>query len=86
MPPNPIELLSKPAFPRLLQELRERFDVVLLDSPPASVYADAQMIAVRAGAAIMVVRKDGSRAAAAQELGHTLQASSTLVGNVLNDY
>lgn len=86
LPPNPIELLSRPGFARVLQDLRERFDVILVDSPPASRYADAQMIAVRAGGAIMVVRKDGSRAEAALDLARTMQANSTLLGNVLNEY
>lgn len=86
LPPNPIELLSRPGFTHLLQDLRGRFDVVLIDSPPASQYTDAQMIARRAGGAIMVVRKDGSRAAAAVELANNVQANSTLLGTVLNDF
>ena len=86
VPPNPIELLSQAGFSRLLQDLKDRFNVILVDSPPASRYADAQVIAVRAGAAIMVVRKDASRAGTALDLAETIQANSTLVGTVLNDY
>jgi chain length determinant protein tyrosine kinase EpsG len=86
VPPNPIELLSRPNFTRLLPDLRTRFDVILIDSPAALQYADAQMISVRAGGAIMVVRKDGSRAAAAAALARTVQANSTLVGTVLNEH
>jgi receptor protein-tyrosine kinase len=86
LPPNPTELLSRPAFARLLDEFKERFDVILVDSPPALRYADAQITAVRATAALLVARKGASRALAARDLAASLQVNTTLVGSVLNDY
>jgi chain length determinant protein tyrosine kinase EpsG len=85
LPPNPIELLSRPDFTMLLGKLRERFDVILLDSPAATRYADAQVLAARTAGALMVVRKDGSRADAARDVASILGASTTLVGTVLNE-
>ena len=35
---------------------------------------------------MMVVRKNGSRAAAAADLARNVQANSTLLGTVLNEY
>jgi len=35
VPPNSIELLSRPLFAQTLKKLRQNFDVILLDSPPA---------------------------------------------------
>jgi receptor protein-tyrosine kinase len=86
VPPNPIELLARPGFANLLKEMKARFDVVLVDSPPALQYADAQIISVRAGGAIMVVHKDRSRAAAAREVATSLSGHTTLVGTVFNEY
>ena len=57
-PPNPQELLSRPALAVLLHELRGAFDVVLLDTPPAKLYADAQAVAFQAGSAMVLARKD----------------------------
>jgi chain length determinant protein tyrosine kinase EpsG len=60
-PPNPQELLSRPALAVLLHELAVVYDVIIVDTPPATVYADAQAIAYQAGNALVVVRKDHTR-------------------------
>src|SRR6266853_4825108 len=60
-PPNPQELLLRPAFATLLEELRTEFDVILFDTPPAKLYADAQSLAFRAGSVMMLARKDHTR-------------------------
>jgi protein-tyrosine kinase len=87
VPPNPIELLSRPLFIELLAELRKRFDVILIDSPPASQYADAQAIAGRARAALVVVRKDSSRLSLTKGVSETFAHSgAAVVGAVLNSF
>ena len=50
-PPNPQELLGRPAFIELLQGLSRNFDTIILDTPASSEFADAQTVAARAGAA-----------------------------------
>jgi chain length determinant protein tyrosine kinase EpsG len=60
-PPNPQELLSRPVLGRFLQEMRDEFDIILFDTPPAKFYADALNVAFRAGAALMLARKDHTR-------------------------
>lgn len=86
-PPNPLELLARPRFPQLLKMLAQKFDVILLDSPASSEYADAQMLAVRAGATMIVVRKNATRVWQARGVaGNSGQTSATIVGTVLNDF
>jgi chain length determinant protein tyrosine kinase EpsG len=86
VPPNPQELLGRPAFSELLQAISRDFDVVIIDTPAASVYADAQTIAARAGAALLLARKNRSSLPDIAELTQSLQQSgATLVGSVLND-
>jgi protein-tyrosine kinase len=86
-PPNPHELLARAPFPKMLEELERRFDVILLDSPAAAQYADAQTVAVRAGAALIVVRKNASRMWQVRGVSDTVsQASTTIVGAVLNEF
>lgn len=41
IPPNPSELLASPRMTMLLEELRQDFDFVLVDSPPVLAVADA---------------------------------------------
>jgi receptor protein-tyrosine kinase len=87
MPPNPHELLARPVFAKLLNQLADQVDIILLDSPATSESADAQMIAVRAGGAMIVVRKNASRAWRVQGVSDdVLDAKATVVGAVLNDF
>jgi len=86
-PPNPLELLSRPLFAQLLNDLAQNFDVILLDSPAAAEYTDAQMIAVRAGAAMIVVRKNATRTWQLRGVSESVaQARATVVGTVFNDF
>jgi len=84
-PPNPQELLLRPALAALLGELRNEFDVILFDTPPASLYADAQSLAFRAGSAIVLARKDHTGIA---DIASTIRALSDtgtrVVGTVFN--
>lgn len=57
VPPNPQELLGRPIFRRLLEELSNEFDAIILDTPAAQGCADAHGIAVVAGGALLVVRQ-----------------------------
>lgn len=45
LPPNPSELLMREAFPKLLDDLKKRFDLVLVDAPPILAVTDAAIIA-----------------------------------------
>ena len=55
-PGNPSELLTRPEYEALLDVLRERFDYVVIDSPPVLVVSDASSVAPRVDAVIMCIR------------------------------
>src|ERR1043165_6728926 len=61
VPPNPLELLSRPNFAALLAKAQSEFDVILIDTPPACDYADAQSVAFRAGDVMLVSKRDTTR-------------------------
>ena len=84
-PPNPQELLSRPALAVLLHELRGAFDVVLLDTPPAKLYADAQAVAFQAGSAMVLARKDVTHLEDTRSVIRELSDMGTrVVGTVFN--
>ena len=86
VPPNPQELLGRPAFAELLRSSNSYYDVVIIDTPAAKEYADAQTVAARAGAALMLARKNQSSMSDIAELSQNVQHSgATIVGSVLND-
>lgn len=87
VPPNPSELLARPVLAELLAELGQRYDVVLLDCSACAEASDAQVVAVRAGAAIIVARKNAARTWRVQGLSaQVAEARATIVGAVLNSF
>jgi protein-tyrosine kinase len=87
VPPNPLELVQRPAFTLLLHELLGKFDHVVVDTPAAVHGADARVVAAKCGAALVVGRKGQSRMVAMQNLVSKLSKGSTkMVGVVLNEH
>jgi len=86
MPPNPQELLGRVNFAKLLMVAAVEYNVILIDTPAGGTYADAEVVASRAGAALIVARKNISLVPGATQLARRLQDSGVaLVGSVLND-
>lgn len=87
LPPNPSELLGLPAFGQLLRDLAADYDVILIDTPAGDEYSDAQLIASRAGAAVVVAHQDLSHMKKVRSLVSLLtDARVRLVGTVLNEH
>jgi len=87
MPPNPQELLGRPAFARLLDEFSREFDVVIIDTPAGRDYADIQTIAVRASGALLVARRHQTSLINLGSLHETLrQMGVQVVGSVLSEF
>lgn len=87
VPPNPLELLERPAFGLMMRELKTKFDRIIVDTPAMSCGADAAVVAARCGAAMVIARRDASHYVGAQEMIKTLRlANVELVGSVLNEY
>ncbi|MEV6875325.1 polysaccharide biosynthesis tyrosine autokinase [Amycolatopsis sp. NPDC051128] len=55
-PPNPSELLGSRQMLNLMAELRERYDTVLLDTPPLLPVTDAAVLGAAADGVLLVVR------------------------------
>ena len=82
-PPNPVELVERPAFGLLLNELIGKFDHVVVDTPAAAYGSDAAVIAARCGAVLVVARRDESRVQTLQNLVGQLQRSRAQILGVL---
>jgi capsular exopolysaccharide synthesis family protein len=86
-PPNPLELIERAAFGKLMHQLPHHFDHVVVDTPAAVFGADAQAVADRCGATLMVARKNASRVAALRGLADSLaNCPAGLVGVIVNDF
>ncbi|MCR1000874.1 polysaccharide biosynthesis tyrosine autokinase [Serratia rubidaea] len=56
VPPNPSELLMHPRFTEFLHWAGQRYDMVLIDTPPILAVTDAAVVGHHAGTSLMVVR------------------------------
>jgi chain length determinant protein tyrosine kinase EpsG len=87
VPPNPLELLQRPLFGAVIDDMLRSFDHVILDTPAAARGADARAIAARAGATLVVARKGRSRMAALEGLvGALARGPARLAGVVMNEH
>ena len=86
-PPNPLELVQRPAFGLLIKELLGKFDHVVVDTPAASHGADSRVIAAACGAALVIGRKGRSRMDSMSALLRGLsKGRSKLAGVVMNEH
>ncbi|MDU1889057.1 MAG: polysaccharide biosynthesis tyrosine autokinase [Dysgonomonas sp.] len=58
IPPNPNELLMKPALKQLLIEARESYDIIIIDSAPIGVVSDTFLLSSLADATVYVTREN----------------------------
>lgn len=56
IPPNPSELLGSKAFEELMNTVREKYDYIIIDTPPLNIVTDALLIGPRTDGMVLVVR------------------------------
>lgn len=85
IPPNPAELLDSKRMLDLIERLKERFDMIVFDTPPILPRIDAAVLARRVDGVVLVVdaghTRRGSALRAKEALAH---AGGRLLGVVLN--
>lgn len=85
IPPNPAELLESPQMDAVLRDVKERFDHVIVDCPPAMPLADASILASKVDGTILVLVAGETRIDAAQDVKDALErARGKIIGVVLN--
>jgi tyrosine-protein kinase Etk/Wzc len=86
LPSNAANLLSGTRMRVLLQELREQFDMIVLDTPPVLATADAGIVASLTDGVLLVVRAGATdRNAAQRACQHLGNVGARVIGTVLND-
>jgi capsular exopolysaccharide synthesis family protein len=78
-------MLGSDQFRSRMKELREAFDCVLIDAPPANLYGDAVTLGQLSDGMILVLQSSSTRREAARKAKETLDAANVrLLGAVLN--
>ncbi|PTL81892.1 capsular biosynthesis protein [Vitiosangium sp. GDMCC 1.1324] len=85
LPPNPAELLHTRAFSELLGKLQERFDCILLDSPPLGPVSDALVLSKQSDGILLVLKAGGTHREQAKRAIRSLRdVKARVIGALLN--
>lgn len=86
IPPNPAELIGSKSMDRLLELVREKYEIILIDAPPAIAVADPIILAGKCDGVIVVARAGLTKLNALKETKELLKKSEApVIGTVLND-
>ena len=85
IPPNPAELLSSHRMQKLLEIMRQKYDYVMLDSPPVDLVVDAVALSTQCDGVLFVVRANQSeRGAVIHGMDQLEYAGANMLGFVFN--
>jgi len=86
-PPNPSELLMRSEFEKLLSDLNEKFDLIIIDSPPTLAVTDPVVIGRYVGATILVARHMKTMIGEIEAVRRAFEtAGAKVTGAILNGY
>lgn len=86
IPPNPAELLGSKQFDVLLEKMRERFDYIIIDTPPVNIVTDATVFASSITGYVFVVQSGKNQRRDLQDAIRQIEEmNGNIVGLVLND-
>jgi receptor protein-tyrosine kinase len=87
VPPNPLELLSDGRFERLISDWQRVFDVLVLDTPPVTKFADGLAVASFARDVLLLSRANST---SHRDMKDTLRRLATtnarILGAVINNF
>ncbi|RIX45880.1 polysaccharide biosynthesis tyrosine autokinase [Paenibacillus nanensis] len=86
IPPNPAEMLGSKRMSELIAQLKETYDIVLIDTPPLLAVTDAQIVSTKSDGAILVVDQGRVKRDIAKKAVQNLRTvNARILGVVLNN-
>lgn len=86
IPPNPVDILSTSSTVEVLTELKEKYELVVLDTPPVLLFADSLILSKYATYVVLVYRVGRiARGALKRAKDMLTSIKANVVGVVLND-
>lgn len=85
IPPNSSELLSNGKLEKMLKVLKERFDYIIIDTPPAVGAVDIQIIGSMVDGVLLVVRSNYVKMSVVRNVVKQLERNNIrIIGAILN--
>ncbi|RAP74017.1 CpsD/CapB family tyrosine-protein kinase [Paenibacillus montanisoli] len=86
IPPNPSEMVASGRMSALIEELRNQFDIILIDTPPTLAVTDAQIVATKVDGTILVLDSGKVKRDMVMKAKQQLaQVNANILGVVLNN-
>ncbi len=83
---NSAEMLSSSGFKKIIEKIGSMYDYVIIDTPPAHLFTDADIMAEYTDASVMVVRQDFAGTEIVVDTANIMaQSKSELMGFIFND-
>lgn len=84
---NPAELLGSRRLREILRDLRQQYDVIIVDTPPVTVATDASLLATQSDAALVVTRAGKTKVGDLEDSVHALQTvGARIIGTLFNGF
>lgn len=84
IPPNPTEILESTKMDVLLDRFKDNFDIIIIDTPPVGVLADAAILSKKTDGVILVVASGESKIEMAQSAKSALEnVNANILGVIL---
>ena len=85
IPPNPAEMLASKAMTAFLEEMKNYFDYIVLDTPPLQAVTDAQVLSTKVDGSLIVVRAGVTKKDAVHNAVSIIKkVKGNIIGTVLN--
>ena len=87
IPPNPTELLASEKMKKIVEELKEKYDYVIFDTPPCIGISDVTVLGRYMDAAIITIKHNSTDKKIAARAKQNLEnAGINVIGSILTEY
>jgi capsular exopolysaccharide synthesis family protein len=87
IPHNSADLLGSQRFTEFMRQVRERFDYVLVDTPPVGLVSDTAILAAHSDGVLLVIDNQKTRKGSVRQSVRSLQAVGVeVLGTIMNNY
>lgn len=87
LPPNPSELLNQKQMEQIIEELKQIYDYVILDTPPVNVVTDAMVVGRMVDGVLLIIRSKFASTKAIRLAKQRLEAVNIrILGTVLTRF
>lgn len=86
IPPNPSELIASRNMSQLIKELKNVYDYIFFDAPPASVVTDATVLAPKLDGVLFIVRQNRTEYSDVQKIIDDInRLDGKILGTIITD-